>query len=227
MAAASTEQMKRLSSAAESWCNERTMNPLSSARTSRELLIPEQCRSTSNCCSPQTVAKIYGVQIIQSGRRGQASIDVEPRSASGAGSALKDLEGAGMRRPSTPLRILSICAKHPAENVLRGLVKNSLTGRFRRDAVILDIRRSEAAGSRRIYAFPGAACVPLGQLPASAWTRTGCRHTLCYHVHRWRARLQCGPDSYAERVWRCRGLSSGFKRILPASSFRTVIVLFS
>ena len=47
-----------------------------------------------------------------------------------------------------------------AENVLRGLVKFS-DWKIPEDAVILDIREAHEDAE---YAFPGAACIPLGQL---------------------------------------------------------------
>ena len=78
----------------------------------------------------------------------------------GAGvSALKDLELA-YAPPFNSAKDPVNMAGFTAENVLRGLVKFS-DWKIPEDAVILDIREEPEVAE---YAFPGAVCIPLGQL---------------------------------------------------------------
>ena len=105
-------------------------------------------------------AKIYGAQII-----GQDGVDkridtIGTAIRLGAGvSALKDLELA-YAPPFNSAKDPVNMAGFTAENVLRGLVKFS-DWKIPEDAVILDIREAPEVAE---YAFPGAACIPLGQL---------------------------------------------------------------
>lgn len=104
--------------------------------------------------------KIYGAQII-----GQDGVDkridtIGTAIRLGAGvSALKDLELA-YAPPFNSAKDPVNMAGFTAENVLRGLVKFS-DWKIPEDAVILDIREEPEVAE---YAFPGAVCVPLGQL---------------------------------------------------------------
>ena len=104
--------------------------------------------------------KIYGAQII-----GQDGVDkridtIGTAIRLGAGvSALKDLELA-YAPPFNSAKDPVNMAGFTAENVLRGLVKFS-DWKIPEDAVILDIREAPEVAE---YAFPGAACIPLGQL---------------------------------------------------------------
>ena len=104
--------------------------------------------------------KIYGAQII-----GQDGVDkridtIGTAIRLGAGvSALKDLELA-YAPPFNSAKDPVNMAGFTAENVLRGLVKFS-DWKIPEDAVILDIREEPEVAE---YAFPGAVCIPLGQL---------------------------------------------------------------
>lgn len=104
--------------------------------------------------------KIYGAQII-----GQDGVDkridtIGTAIRLGAGvTALKDLELA-YAPPFNSAKDPVNMAGFTAENVLRGLVKFS-DWKIPEDAVILDIREEPEVAE---YAFPGAVCVPLGQL---------------------------------------------------------------
>lgn len=104
--------------------------------------------------------KIYGAQII-----GQDGVDkridtIGTAIRLGAGvAALKDLELA-YAPPFNSAKDPVNMAGFTAENVLRGLVKFS-DWKIPEDAVILDIREEPEVAE---YAFPGAVCVPLGQL---------------------------------------------------------------
>ena len=104
--------------------------------------------------------KIYGAQII-----GQDGVDkridtIGTAIRLGAGvTALKDLELA-YAPPFNSAKDPVNMAGFTAENVLRGLVKFS-DWKIPEDAVILDIREAPEVAE---YAFPGAACIPLGQL---------------------------------------------------------------
>ena len=104
--------------------------------------------------------KIYGAQII-----GQDGVDkridtIGTAIRLGAGVlALKDLELA-YAPPFNSAKDPVNMAGFTAENVLRGLVKFS-DWKIPEDAVILDIREEPEVAE---YAFPGAVCVPLGQL---------------------------------------------------------------
>ena len=105
-------------------------------------------------------SKIYGAQII-----GQDGVDkridtIGTAIRLGAGvSALKDLELA-YAPPFNSAKDPVNMAGFTAENVLRGLVKFS-DWKIPEDAVILDIREEPEVAE---YAFPGAVCIPLGQL---------------------------------------------------------------
>ena len=105
-------------------------------------------------------SKIYGAQII-----GQDGVDkridtIGTAIRLGAGvSALKDLELA-YAPPFNSAKDPVNLAGFTAENVLRGLVKFS-DWKIPEDAVILDIREEPEVAE---YAFPGAVCIPLGQL---------------------------------------------------------------
>ena len=107
--------------------------------------------------------KIYGAQII-----GQDGVDkridtIGTAIRLGAGvSALKDLELA-YAPPFNSAKDPVNMAGFTAENVLRGLVKFS-DWKIPEDAVILDIREEPEVAE---YAFPGAVCIPLGQLRSS------------------------------------------------------------
>lgn len=104
--------------------------------------------------------KIYGAQII-----GQDGVDkridtIGTAIRLGAGvAALKDLELA-YAPPFNSAKDPVNMAGFTAENVLRGLVKFS-DWKIPEDAVILDIREEPEVAE---YAFPGAVCIPLGQL---------------------------------------------------------------
>ena len=104
--------------------------------------------------------KIYGAQII-----GQDGVDkridtIGTAIRLGAGVlALKDLELA-YAPPFNSAKDPVNMAGFTAENVLRGLVKFS-DWKIPEDAVILDIREEPEVAE---YAFPGAVCIPLGQL---------------------------------------------------------------
>ena len=104
--------------------------------------------------------KIFGAQII-----GQDGVDkridtIGTAIRLGAGvSALKDLELA-YAPPFNSAKDPVNMAGFTAENVLRGFVKFS-DWKIPEDAVILDIREEPEIAE---YAFPGAACIPLGQL---------------------------------------------------------------
>ena len=104
--------------------------------------------------------KIYGAQII-----GQDGVDkridtIGTAIRLGAGvEALKDLELA-YAPPFNSAKDPVNMAGFTAENVLRGLVKFS-DWKIPEDAVILDIREEPEVAE---YAFPGAVCIPLGQL---------------------------------------------------------------
>ena len=104
--------------------------------------------------------KIYGAQII-----GQDGVDkridtIGTAIRLGAGvSALKDLELA-YAPPFNSAKDPVNMAGFTAENVLRGLVKFS-DWKIPENAVILDIREEPEVAE---YAFPGAVCIPLGQL---------------------------------------------------------------
>ena len=104
--------------------------------------------------------KIYGAQII-----GQDGVDkridtIGTAIRLGAGvTALKDLELA-YAPPFNSAKDPVNMAGFTAENVLRGLVKFS-DWKIPEDAVILDIREEPEVAE---YAFPGAVCIPLGQL---------------------------------------------------------------
>ena len=104
--------------------------------------------------------KIYGAQII-----GQDGVDKRIDTIGtgirlGAGVlALKDLELA-YAPPFNSAKDPVNMAGFTAENVLRGLVKFS-DWKIPEDAVILDIREEPEVAE---YAFPGAVCIPLGQL---------------------------------------------------------------
>ena len=104
--------------------------------------------------------KIYGAQII-----GQDGVDkridtIGTAIRLGAGvTALKDLELA-YAPPFNSAKDPVNMAGFTAENVLRGLVKFS-DWKIPEDAAILDIREEPEVAE---YAFPGAVCIPLGQL---------------------------------------------------------------
>ena len=105
-------------------------------------------------------SKIYGAQII-----GQDGVDkridtIGTAIRLGAGvSALEDLELA-YAPPFNSAKDPVNMAGFTAENVLRGFVKFS-DWKIPEDAVILDIREEPEVAE---YAFPGAVCIPLGQL---------------------------------------------------------------
>ena len=148
------EQMKRLSSAAKDYAS------ILINQNSHAGYYPGAVPIYLKLLFSTDGGKIYGAQII-----GQDGVDkridtIGTAIRLGAGvSALKDLELA-YAPPFNSAKDPVNMAGFTAENVLRGLVKFS-DWKIPEDAVILDIREEPEVAE---YAFPGAVCIPLGQL---------------------------------------------------------------